>query len=124
MNGMDENNPIVIRCLEGTRAEFEGRKNDACALYQQAWDEAKDDYEACVAAHYMARCQDNPQDELHWNEEALKHAEALKDESVEGFFPSLYLNLGHSHELLGNLEEAQEYYRLAAGPDEEAPSLP
>ena len=112
---MDTNNPVVNLCIEGTRAEFEGRQNDAHALYWQAWEAVKDDYEACIAAHYVARFQTKPEEVLRWNRAALTHADAVKDGSVKEFYPSLYLNMGRSYELLGNLNEAKRFYDLAAG---------
>ena len=111
---MDLANPIIQLCIEGSRAEFERRLEDACALYQSAWDAHRDDYEACIAAHYLARFQDSPEEVLRWNELALEHAQAVKDERVEEFYPSLYLNLGSAHEKLGNQEVAQRYYEQAA----------
>ena len=112
---MDLENPVVKLCLEGTRAEFEGRIEVARALYQQAWEASRDDYEACVAAHYVARFQTNPEDILFWNQESLNRANIVNDDRIKDFYPSLYLNLGHSYELLGNQVEAQWYYELAAG---------
>jgi tetratricopeptide (TPR) repeat protein len=100
--------------LEGTRAEFQGKVEEARALYQKAWKARRDDYEACVAAHYVARFQAAPEDILFWNQEALKHANAVNDDSVKEFYPSLYLNLGRSYELIGNQAEAQQFYELAA----------
>jgi hypothetical protein len=111
---MDQNNPIIRFCIEGTRAEFEGRLNDARLLYQLAWEARADDYDACVAAHYVARFQDTPEETLRWNQVALDHASLVKDGSVKEFYPSLYLNMGHSYETLGNRVEAQRYYDLAA----------
>lgn len=34
---------------------------------------------------------------------------------MQGFYPSLYLNLGHSYEDAGDRDEARRYYDLAAG---------
>ena len=62
----------------------------------------------------MARYQDSPQATLHWNQEALSRANAVGDERVRDFYPSLYVNLGHSYEMLGNLTEAKKYFKLAA----------
>ena len=45
---MDITNPVIKLCLDGARAEFEGRIADAHLHYQQAWDTAADDYEACI----------------------------------------------------------------------------
>jgi hypothetical protein len=112
---MDQNNPFVKLCIEGTRAEFEGRQDDTCALYLQAWEAVKDDYDACIAAHYVARFQKTPEDIFCWNEEALIRANAIKNDSVIDFYPSLYLNMGRSYELLGNHTEVKRYYELAAG---------
>lgn len=111
---MDPNNPIVKLCSEGMQAEFEGRYDDARALFTQAWESSTDDYEACVAAHFLARQQESPGDALKWNQEALNRANAVGDESVLAFYPSLYLNIGYSHEILGNQAEAIRYYDLAA----------
>jgi len=111
---MDLNHPVVKLCLAGSQAEFEGRQEDACALYWQAWQAAQDDYGACIAAHYVARCQKTPAETLRWNREALKRADAAQDASVLEFYPSLYLNLGRSYELMGHPNEASQYYDLAA----------
>ncbi|MEP7135480.1 MAG: hypothetical protein ABI904_11165 [Chloroflexota bacterium] len=111
---MDLSNPVIQLCMDGSRAEFEHRLEDARALYQQAWDARTDDYEACIAAHYVARFQDSVKESLRWNQIALEHANAVDDERVKDFYPSLYLNLGRSYELTGNQSEAQRYYELAA----------
>jgi len=111
---MDLSNLVIQLCLAGTRAEFERQNEKAHALYQQAWEAQTDDYEACLAAHYLARFQASPEEVLRWNQVALTHAELVKDERVKDFYPSLYLNLGHAHELLGNQAESQRYYALAA----------
>ncbi|MEO5728918.1 MAG: hypothetical protein ABI134_02375 [Byssovorax sp.] len=111
---MDLDNSVVKLCVEGAQAEFDGRLADARALYVQAWTTARDDYEACVAAHYVARHQERAEDALHWNQEALTRAEASGDERARDFYASLYVNLGHSHEMTGNLAEAKRYYALAA----------
>jgi tetratricopeptide (TPR) repeat protein len=111
---MDTDNPVIQLCLQGAHAEFEHRLDDARALYQQAWETHTDDYEACIAAHYVARFQESSEETLRWNQIALDHANAAKDERVKKFYPSLYLNLGRSYEVLGNQNKAQRYYDLAA----------
>ena len=111
---MDLENPVVKLCVAGTQAEFRGALQEARALYQQAWERGRDDYEACIAAHYVARFQDDPEQKLHWNRIALERAEVVGDERVREFYPSLYLNMGQSYELLGDQDEARRYYDLAA----------
>jgi hypothetical protein len=111
---MDPGNPVIKLCMEGTRAEFEHRLEDAHQLYLQAWDARVDDYDACIAAHYIARFQKTPEETLHWNKIALNHADAVHDESVKDFYLSLYLNWGRSYNALGNQVNSQKYYQLAA----------
>lgn len=111
---MDLNNPVIQLCMAGTRAEFEHRLAEAKSLYQQAWDAHTDDYEACIAAHYLARFQDSAEKTLFWNQLALNCANTIHDERVQEFYPSLYLNLGHSYEQIGDHTLAEKYYDLAA----------
>jgi len=111
---MDLSNPVIQLCIQGARAEFEHRIEDARLLYQQAWEASTDNYEACIAAHYAARFQDNPEDSLRWHQLALTHADMVDGERIKDFYPSLYLSLGRSHEILGNQPEAQKYYGFAA----------
>jgi tetratricopeptide (TPR) repeat protein len=111
---MDPNNPVIKLCAEGMKAETEGRTDEAHILFVQAWEQSKNDYDACVAAHYVARHQKTPEEILRWNKEALDRADAVNDQRVQGFYPSLYLNMGKSYEDLGNSEEARRHYELAA----------
>ena len=111
---MDTDNSVVKLCVEGMQAENEGRSEDARKLFEQAWATRQDDYDACVAAHYLARHQDNPQAVFEWNKEALNRANVVNDNRVQSFYPSLYLNMGHSYETLGNLTEARRHYEMAA----------
>jgi tetratricopeptide (TPR) repeat protein len=107
-------NLVIQLCVEGTQAEFRGEIEVARALYQQAWEVAQDDFEACIAAHYVARHQADPVQRLHWNQIALDRANAVGDDRVLAFYPSLFLNMSQSFELLGNPDEARRYYDQAA----------
>jgi hypothetical protein len=110
---MHPENPIVRLCIEGMKAEGERRLDRARDLFEQAWTSATTNFEKCVAAHYVARHQPTPEDTLHWNKESLRLAEAVGNDSVEAFFPSLYLNLGHSYEIMGDHDLARHYFDLA-----------
>jgi hypothetical protein len=107
-------NPVVQLCIEGTQAEFQKLPDKARLLYQKAWEIAQDDYEACIAAHYVARFQESNEEKFRWNKIALDKAKVVTDNRVQSFFPSLLVNMGHSFELLGNIDEAKRYYDLAA----------
>jgi len=110
---VDTENPVVKLCVDGIRAEEEGRPDDARDLFTKAWDAHTNDYEACIAAHYLARHQPTPQDELRWNQEAFDRATAVGDERVAGFWASLCLNLGKSYEDIGDRDKAVSHYTQA-----------
>jgi hypothetical protein len=113
-NTIDPENQVVRYCAKGMEREQEGRHEEASRLFMLAWDQSQDAYERSIAAHYVARHQTTPERTLHWNQESLINADAVGDERVRDFYPSLYLNLGKSHEDLGNLKDARRFYALAA----------
>ncbi|MFF7650351.1 hypothetical protein ACFZCY_10905 [Streptomyces sp. NPDC007983] len=111
---MDPDNLVVRLCVEGMAAEAEGRAADARARFRQAWDVATDDYEKCVAAHYLARHQSTPEETLRWNQECLDRADAVGDDRVRGFYASLHVNMGSAYRALGAADEAREHFVRAA----------
>jgi hypothetical protein len=111
---VDLGNPVLKLCQEGMRAEAEGRPADARALYEQAWAARADDYDACVVAHYLARQQDDPEQTLRWNQEALRHADAVSGDRVAAFYPSLHVSLAMAHERLGDSDAARAAFERAA----------
>ena len=121
---MNPTNPVVKLCADGMTAEAEGRGEDAKALFEQAWQQSADDFDACVAAHYVARHQTTADDELAWNLKALAHADSVADDRVQSFYPSLYLNLAHSLEKVGRTIEACKLYSTAAIKLEGQPDTP
>lgn len=118
---MDENNPVVKLCAQGMQAEGEGRSRDARELYEQAWAKSKDGFKSSTAAHYLARQQQSVEGTFRWNKEALERAEETEDERVRGFYSSLYLNMGKSHEDLGDIGGARRCYEEAAKKAEDLP---
>ncbi len=111
---MDINNPVMKLCADGMQAALEGRTDDARDLFTRAWELSTDDYDASLAAHFLARHQSTPEDRLKWDRESLNRANAAVDDRLRGFYPSLYLHLGHSFEILDDWAEAKRYYELAA----------
>ena len=121
---IDPENPVVRLCAEGIEAEGQGRHADAVARYREAWAIHTDDYEACIAAHYLAREQETLQESLAWNQRALDHALGVDEGRIAGFLPSLYLNLGWSHEVLGDSVKARACYLEGAAHVAELPPGP
>ena len=94
--------------------EAEGIPAKARELFERAWAMRRDDYDASVAAHFLARQQATALDTLHWNAVALRHAEAVVDERAGPLFASLYLNLGDAQAKVGQVAAARESARRAA----------
>ncbi|RFS14825.1 hypothetical protein [Emticicia sp. C21] len=111
---IDPSNKIVKLCAEGMSAEFEGKLEDSAALFRQAWESASDNFEAFIAAHYMARSKLSLEEKLKWNLESFHLANAIERDGMKKYFPSLCLNIGKSYEDLGQIEKATEYYQLGA----------
>ncbi|MFJ7419450.1 hypothetical protein ACIQXD_12630 [Streptomyces uncialis] len=66
---MNPGNAVARLCAVGMRAGTEGRADAARELFERAWGLAADEYEACAAAHHLARRQTSPEAVLHWNQE-------------------------------------------------------
>jgi rifampin ADP-ribosylating transferase len=108
----DTNNKIVKLCAQGMELEGEGKKEEALKIFQQAWEEATNDFEKFTSAHYVARHQDNIGDKLRWDKTALDLALKINDENMKSIYPSLYLNIGKCYEDMGDFESARENYDL------------
>jgi len=117
---IDPENPIV-RVLADAAAREATEPDAAAAAYRRAWDLATDDYERCMAAHYLARIQVSEDDRYRWNAVALEKALAVADGRADGFLASLRLNLGRSLEDLGRMDEARAEYGAARDAARELP---
>jgi hypothetical protein len=104
----------VALCATGVQAEFERRLDDARALYAEAWRVASDDYDRCVAAHYVAHLVVDPSEALRWNLIALESAQRAEPGSVAALLPSLYVSLGRSYEMVGDTAGSDHFYAIAA----------
>jgi hypothetical protein len=109
---IDSEHPVVELCAAGMAAE--GTPAEARRLFEQAWAARRDDYDACIAAHFLARHQGSADSTLHWNALAVRHAEAVTDGRAAELYASLYLNLGDAHAALGQSEPAAAAVRLAS----------
>jgi len=106
-------NEIVKLCILGMEMEDQGKPEEAISYFQQGFDEATNDFEKYLAAHYVARHQKTVSDKLQWLETALAFAISTNDDSVKSAFPSLYTNIAKCYEDLGDLENAQKNQDLA-----------
>lgn len=102
---MIDGESVVARLCAAGMA-IDGDPVGAGALFRQAWEARRDDYEASIAAHFLARHQPSLSDSLHWNRIAAEHAEAVTDERARPLLASLYLNLADSYLALGHSAKA------------------
>jgi rifampin ADP-ribosylating transferase len=107
------NNNIIKLCIEGMSMEEKNKPEEAGKLFLQGWNEATNDFEKFLAAHYVARHQKNVSDKLKWLKTALQFALKTNDESVKGAFPSLYSNIAKCYEELNDPDNAKKNNELA-----------
>ncbi|MFW3173080.1 hypothetical protein [Geodermatophilus sp. CPCC 206100] len=106
-----------------TRAQ-RGEPDAARRELTSLWNElgpGGDPLHRCTLAHHLADLQEDPREELAWDQRALAAADAVTDERaaaagatgpVAAFYPSLHLNLGEDHRKLGDLPAARRHLEL------------
>ncbi|UOE49529.1 hypothetical protein MTO98_00400 [Mucilaginibacter sp. SMC90] len=109
----DPENHVNKLCAQGMLLEGEAKRDEAAALFHQAWNEATNALEKLIAAHYVARHQQSVADKLKWDETALKFAFEIEGQEIKGVYPSLYLNIAKCHEDLEDFDKARENYQSA-----------
>ena len=109
----DHSSPVVALCIAGMQVE--GDTAQARALFEQAWAARRDDLDASLAAHYLARHQPDAVAALHWNALALSHAERVQGIDCAALMPSLCLNLGDSYLTAGRLADARRLVQRGLG---------
>ena len=114
MIALDPSNPVVQSIGRGMQSEMAGDRAAARTAYETAWNAAQDDFERCIAAHYVPRILDDPKEVLRWNEDALRLALAVGDDRVRGFMASLNACVGQARLVLGDLAGAREALETAA----------
>jgi rifampin ADP-ribosylating transferase len=110
----DPDNSIIKLCAQGMELEGKGEGAEAHKLFLLAWQEALNDFEKFISAHYVARHQQTVADKLKWDKIALQAALKIEDETMQANYPSLYLNVAKCYEDLRDFAKAKENYQLAS----------
>ena len=74
---------VMARIGQAMELAQQGRRDDARTLFAGLWDELGPDGDPLhrvTVAHWMADVQDDPRDELTWDERALEAAGSVTDE--------------------------------------------
>lgn len=106
------NNHVVKLCIQGMAMEDKGNATEASKLFMQAWNEAANDSEKFIAAHYVARHQTNAADKLKWLQTGLQLALTINDDAVRGAISSLYSSIAKCYEELGDKDNAKTNHEL------------
>lgn len=93
--------------------EEKGHPKEASKVFLQAWNEATNDFEKFISAHYVARHQKHVSDEFDWLQTALQYALKVNDDSVKAAFGSLYTRIAKCYEALNDVDNAKRSYELA-----------
>lgn len=113
---MADDDAMITRIGRAKTLAENGDRHGARALFETLWAEATsagDELHACVVAHFMAHAQDAPEAQLDWHLRALRAADAVGDDRVVGFYPSLHANLGDTYLRLGDLPHARQHIEKA-----------
>lgn len=111
--------------IQAIQVALSGDRSEGRGLLEASWAGTVSGEHAkrCVLAHYLADVQDDLDDEIRWDESALRDFELVGDgdlveigiPSAAGLAPSLHLNLGDGYFRRGDLEAARQ--ELNAGLD-------
>ena len=106
-------NHVVKLCVQSIDAEGKGEPGAAGRLCLQAWNEATNDFERFIAAHFVARHQNNVADKLKWLETTLQLALKINNDAVNGALPALYANIAKCYEDLNDPGNAKKNHELS-----------
>jgi tetratricopeptide (TPR) repeat protein len=107
------NNKVIQLCIQGIDLEEKGKPEEAGKLFLHAWNEATNDFEKFIAAHYVARHQSNVEDKLKWLETDLQLALKINDNTVKSALPTLYSNIAKCYEELNDPDNAKKNFELS-----------
>ncbi|MGW7531385.1 hypothetical protein [Amycolatopsis sp. NPDC054798] len=117
--------PVLVRIGEAAQLNHRGERDAARDLFDRLWaeiGEQGDPLHRCTLAHAMADAQDDPRQELAWDQRALAAADLLTDARLAeagvplpaaGLYPSLHLNVAECYRKLGDLGRARESLQRA-----------
>ncbi len=109
----DPNNNVIKLCVIGMSLEDSGDIEEADKMFEQAWDEAADDYEKFIAAYHFARRQKDITDQLKWLETSLQCARNVNDENVKSAYTTLYADISGCYKELHDPDNAKKYTELS-----------
>ncbi len=117
--------PVMVRIMAAVERSQSGDAAGARADFAVIWGDVgpeADPFHRCTLAHYAADVQEDLREELAWDVYALEAAQDVTDArakehhaslAIEGFFPSLHLNLAEDYRKLRDVENARHHIAAA-----------
>jgi hypothetical protein len=123
--------PVMASIAQVQQTDLQGHREQAASAYEQLWTRAEHGrplHRICVA-HYMADLQDDPAEELPWDERALAAAaEVTPDDpgtaTVASLRASLHVNAANALHKLGRHEDARQQFEAARRAERTCPRTP
>jgi hypothetical protein len=120
--------PVMASIAQVQQTALQGHREQAASAYEQLWTRAEHGrplHRICVA-HYMADLQDDPAEELRWDERALAAAaEVAPDDpgaaTVASLRASLHVNAASALHKLGRHEDARQQLEAARRAEQTLP---
>ena len=106
-------NPVIRLCLLGIAFEEKGDIGEARKTFVQAWNEATDDQERFIVAHFVARQQPDVADKLSWLERAFQLSLRIQPEFVQAAMRSLHLSIAKCYQELHDSDSADRHIQSA-----------
>jgi hypothetical protein len=90
--------PIMATIAQVQQMVLQGQREHGSAAYEHLWNQAGRPLHRVTIAHYMADLQDDPADELRWDERALTAAAEVPadDPEIAPLRASLHINAAAS----------------------------
>jgi hypothetical protein len=112
--------PVLATIAQAQQASLQGHREQAASAYEQLWTKVEHGrpLHRISVAHYMADLQDDPAEELRWDERALAAAAEVtpRDADAPAVAPlraSLHLNAAGALHKLGRAEDARRQLHAA-----------
>ena len=115
--------PIMATIAQVQQVAQQGHKEQAIAAYEQLWTQVERPLHRVSVAHYLADLQDDPAEELRWDELALAAAAEVEshDGDVAPLRASLHVNAAGALFKLDRLDDARQQLDAARQAQEHLP---
>ena len=115
--------PVMATIAQVQQVAQQGRKEQAITAYEQLWTQVERPLHRVSVAHYLADLQDDPAEELLWDERALAAAAEVEphDTHIAPLRASLHVNAAGALFKLGRRDDARQQLEAARQAQDDLP---